>query len=199
MLRILLILLKGSNWEISKKNIWEHNLNDALVNALLPNCSWAVGYIPAQIRKVAIECIFVVYQVKSYFVCLCCVYIERRQLFFHKNLIKRTNWLRQVLESNIDDMDPFVRECCVKSLYFVLEHAHDRLKMIDDEFMATLAQAIIDRLDDGHDNIRIATCHTLQMLLRCFDKEINGKRYRTVVATAFIHLDDSNKCVQVTF
>jgi dynein assembly factor 5, axonemal len=99
----------------------------------------------------------------------------------------------------LDDDDRLTRmnSCYVLQALFSNAHA---VRTIDSDRLHKAYPDLLKRLDDVSDDIRLATCATLNSYVRAFHGDFNVSLYRAhleeIAKTLLIHMDDQNGEIQ---
>jgi len=112
-----------------------------------------------------------------------------------------TNKLRELLPelvpillSNFDENSKIMR-LAVNSTFAMIMKALPNHTLFDDKNILEVSRALISRLDDADDEVRIAVTRTLILLIPCIHKE-ESRRAEEILHAGFIHLDDGNLAVR---
>ena len=68
--------------------------------------------------------------------------------------------------------------------------------MASSKELISLCDALLERLDDSKDDVRICTCSALEALAGCLEPQTQAAMFETLAETALLHLDDANEVMQ---
>lgn len=84
----------------------------------------------------------------------------------------------------------------VNSTFAMIMKALPDHTLFDDKNIVDVSRALISRLDDADDEVRIAVTRTLILLIPCIHKAEESRRAEEILHAGFIHLDDGNLAVR---
>lgn len=181
----LLMLLEGMLREGSS-SLWEagpyieESAPILLKEILLPNLVWRVGRVESVVRKVSLASLYSLLKAGS----------VKFETLFHIAVE-----IVPILITNLDDNENTLRLLSILNLTVLFE----RLKGIfSAQSIYEMYPKIISRLDDSHDEVRIASCVMLNKFLLCGVNQncYQGTIIDYILDQLFIHLDDTNVEVQ---
>jgi len=100
-----------------------------------------------------------------------------------------------ILLSNFDENSKIMR-LAVNSTFAMILKAIPNCTLFDDQNIVDVSRALVSRLDDADDEVRIAVTTTLILFIPCLPKEEESRRAEEIVHAGFIHLDDGNLAVR---
>ena len=170
-----------SSSEIVNFSNWAPWIETIFRDVIFAGLSWRSGRVAATIR---LQC------------------LKASNAIFHKNILQPELLLKQRLFSNLlvsfssslDDFDPPIRLNATMGLYYILSNTPEKL---DDIASVDLYRELLKRLDDSHDEIRIAVCSTLTAFLKVVNLPTFDKSsYKYLIHGFLVHLDDPSPAMK---
>merc|ERR1711997_1154825 len=154
----------------------------------MPNLVWKVGAFSAKMRRLALDCLIAMYSKQS---------VTTEMTWTHRKALLTS------LKSRLDDFEHANRLRSVQVLcriFALLSVAVQRQEgdVASDEELSSMCNALLERLDDSKDDVRVQTCSALQGFMRCWKKPQSSDEgmFGTLIETALLHLDDANEALQ---
>lgn len=158
---------------------WSKYARTIIKEALVHNMVWRAGRVASTVRKVALAC---------YFSILFGKYADQACLF------ETAPTVLPILKTNLDDYDASSREIvckCLAMLFIALPGA------FGDQPVQELYPALLKRLDDSADSVRLAVCATLEPFFTAAPaKAFQGTCIDYTLDQLFVHLDDMDPEIQ---
>merc|ERR1711920_976814 len=159
--------------------------SELIVDGLLPNIVWKGGRVAATIRKLSIACLYT---------------LLRQQVANRETIFSTAPKVLPLLKSVLDDTDLNTRQLTVLSLQYLFTSMPKN--SLGEEPVEFLYPALLERLDDSNDSIRLGICKTFKMFLQASYLSPNtvGAGNTTMLEytldTLFVHLDDPEVKIQ---
>jgi len=161
-----------------------------LVDVLLPNLVWKPGSFHYRMRELAVRCMLMVYEKHCIDSSVSWKYKEK---------------LICLVQSRFDDFQSELRVLVMQLMRYILEDVHKAsslqlhhepaASMMKDAEWKSLCTNILERFDDSQDDVRVLCCATLKVFVQCMQSQ-QAHLYPQIIATALLHLDDSNDVLQ---
>mmetsp|Transcript_30447 Transcript_30447/g.99843 ORF Transcript_30447/g.99843 Transcript_30447/m.99843 type:complete len:909 (+) Transcript_30447:76-2802(+) len=154
------------------------------LGVIVPNVVWSAGHMAATARKSALALLHALLQAE----------VASAGMKQGTWLVHSASKLFPVLRSSLEEFDTSSREIslsCLASLFKLLPHACLEHTEID-----LLYPALIKRLDDSIDRVRVEACATLTEFFRVAMPQILGVALEYCAEHLLIHLDDPSLEIQ---
>jgi hypothetical protein len=175
-LRIYMFALFDDLVEMGHFGTFLNSISGDIVECiLLPNLSWRVGRVASSIRKIALKCC--------------------QSMMRDDNVIKSimthqcATSLIAIFLSCLEDDESITRNTCC-SIFTLICGVQSVL--LSEDNANELALALIKRLDDSSNKIRISACEALVKLITRYSMYKERMSIEYIVENLFIHLDDQS-------
>eukprot|EP00474_Spongospora_subterranea_P005349 CRZ05807.1 hypothetical protein [Spongospora subterranea] len=151
---------------------------DSVIAVLVsPNIVWRPGRNAAMLRIRAIGCLL--------------ASTDRSNLIESCSSTTINGFFPQLV-SSLDDYELDIRLLCSRLIRSFLQNQNLHFTL-----PPNLPSDLLARLDDNNDQVRVDTCKSLAALFSCDQFVKDSATFTSVCSTAFIHLDDPNREIQV--
>jgi len=158
---------------------WPKHAQAIIQAALTHNMVWRAGRVASTVRKVAIACLYE---------------LLRHGYADPPCLFATAPPLLPILKTDLDDYDASTRELvclCLERLFICLPKAFGEQPILE------LYPALLKRLDDSSDQVRLAVCSTMvPFFSAATPKAYQGTCIDYTLDQLFVHLDDNDLRVQ---
>lgn len=178
--------------EYFTKNTLNENLdlefsNQFLEDYILPGLIWTAGRVAEAIRTAAVSCL--------------CAFLEKHE----RDLMEKTQYFKEqniclvldkiipVLISLADDNSRKSRLYSLRAMYLIM-NIRQKFNYLTEEHIHKIYPALLKRLDDGCDDVRLASLETLvniwNAIPKNYDIHFNKGHIDMLYTTTIIYLDD---------
>ncbi|KAJ1450972.1 armadillo-type protein [Pelagophyceae sp. CCMP2097] len=160
-----------------------------LVDAVVaPNLVWSAGRVPATLRKAALAVLHALLGGSN---------DEAAAARHGAAWVATFSNLVPVLRTNLDDYDTSARELSIACLSSLLAALPSQQARLDDAVVTALYPALLKRLDDSADHVRLQACRAFVRFVRaCAPGALQGTALEFSTEQFLVHLDDALPDVQ---
>lgn len=179
-MKVLLWELLASNLTGESRKHWLLHTLPLLKEIFIPQSKWHLGKGHEAKRERSLEVVKLLLEL---------------QIISANQLRKLLPGLIPILLSNFDENSKIMR-LAVNSTFAMILKAIPNDTVFDDQNIVNVSRALVSRLDDADDEVRIDVIATLILLIPCLPKEEESRRAEEILHAGFIHLDDGNRAVR---
>ncbi|KAM8960244.1 dynein axonemal assembly factor 5 [Pelodytes ibericus] len=177
-------LLVKANETVNSQGLF-HNYSETIIkDILVPNLKWHAGRTAGAIRTIAVSCLWVLLQSEV---------LSRQEILQVQDFV-----MPQVVTTLEEDskMSRLVSCRIICALLSVCEQG------LDPDKLNKIYPALLKRLDDASDEVRVAAAKTLSLWFKCLNNEYDWKTYKSHLEFLYrgllVHLDDPDNRIQAT-
>ncbi|KAM5152154.1 dynein axonemal assembly factor 5 isoform 2-T2 [Mantella aurantiaca] len=175
-------LLLKPNETVNSKGQFHVHSETLIKDILVPNLKWQAGRTAAAIRTIAVSCLWVLFQ---------------SEVLSKEEIVKVQDILMPTVLTTLEEDSKMSRlmSCrIVRVLVGACEHH------LDPDGLNKIYLAVLKRLDDASDEVRITAAKTLSLWFKCIDDRYERTTYKAHLEFLYrgllVHLDDTDTNLQ---